>query len=165
MPVSPMVERVDPPVSPPRQQRPSAPTIRQAAAEPAAFQLPPTDADQSTGLNVQEIFDDEDAVIVPAPEPSAFIPKPKAATTEDYRAKAAARKRLEFRRTTIPILLTTGVLCFFFSVIKYCLGPDSPLTTLPIWVPLFLALAGCVLLGFAAMNMLSVRAELAATGK
>jgi hypothetical protein len=158
----------DAPVAPARPQRPAAPTLQQRAAVPTPDVQEPYDPGLSTGLVVpteSEIFDDEDAVIVPAPEPSAFIPKPKPTTTADFRARAAEKKRLEFKRTTIPILLTLGVIMFAFAALRYCLGPDSPLTTLPIWVPILLIIVGCGLLAFAAMNMLSVQADMAKMGK
>ncbi len=106
-----------------------------------------------------DIFDDEDAVIMPAIEPLTYAPKAK--TPADMRAKIAEKRRLEFRRTMIPVLLTASLISFFFAVIKFLLGPDSPLTALPVWVPIVLFLAGSTLLAFAAINMFSVRAELA----
>ena len=147
-----------------RRDRPSAPTIRQVAIAPTDAEA---DASQSTGLTAvaagSEIIDDDDAVIVPAPEASAFVPKSK--TNAEVRKKIARKRNLEFRRTLIPILLTCGVMMLVFAVLRFFTGPDSMLTNLPIWIPIALVTAGLVLLALAVVNILGVRAELRAIAK
>jgi hypothetical protein len=146
-----------------RKDRPTAPTIRQSPAEPDV------DGGQSTGLSSQaddsQIIDDDDSVIVPAPEASVFMPKAKPITSADARAKIQKKKRLEYRRTLIPILLTTGVMLLIFGVLKFLAGPDSQLANIPGWAPLMLLGIGVFLLVLAGINMLSVKHELAADEK
>ena len=146
-----------------RRDRPTAPTIRQSTAEPDV------DGGQSTGLSSQvdqsQVVDDDDSVIVPAPDASVFNPKKKSITSAEARAKIQKKKRLEYRRTLIPILLTTGTLLLIFGVLKFLAGPDSQLANLPGWAPLVLLGVGAFLLVLAAINMLSVKQELTANAK
>ncbi len=107
-------------------------------------------------------MDDDDAVIVPAPDASVFIPRKKPTTTAEARAQVARQKQLDFRRTVIPVLLTTGALSIAFGVLPLCLGPDSVAGALPRWVTPVLAGTGAVLLALAGVNMASVRSMLLA---
>ena len=49
--------------------------------------------------------------------------------------RSALYQTIEFRRTIIPILLTCGVLMIGFGSLKYVMGEDSPLSELPVWLP------------------------------
>jgi hypothetical protein len=110
------------------------------------------------------VIDDDDAVIVPAPDAAVFAPKhhPRPQRRASH---AAIYQTIEFRRTIIPVLLTCGVLTIAFGTLKYVLGPDSALAELPTWLPVLLFVTGALLLGFAAMNMLSVRHQSAEVKK
>jgi hypothetical protein len=147
-----------------RKDRPSAPTIRQVTIAPTDAE---TDGGQSTGLTAEagesQIIDDDDSVIVPAPEASVFVSKPK--TNAEVREKIARKKNLEFRRTLIPILLTSGVLMLAFGLLRFAAGADSTLSNLPIWISIVLWFAAAILLSLAVVNMLSVKAQLAADRK
>jgi hypothetical protein len=158
-----------PPLSPaPRPQRPTTPSTRPSA--PGSPNLtspepPPVDNGISTvtPLSSEEqpvVIDDDDAVIVPAPDASVFAPKPIHHRHIGL-THGTVYQTVEFRRTIIPILLTCGVLMIAFGLLKPLLGQDSPLADLPGWLPIVLFAAGALLLGLAVLNMLSVRQQLA----
>ena len=141
------------PQRPDRPDRPEAPpsTVwsEDEAAEVAAHYDP-----------MSEIVDDDDAVIVPAPEPDVFAPHaPKVSTGP------GGIRSLAFRRTVIPILLTCGVLLIGIGSLRWLGGPDSIFVDMSI--PLSAALCGCgfFLLLVAVLNMLQVKGELAAAAK
>ena len=92
------------------------------------------------------------------------MPK-KALTSAAARAAVQRRKSLEYRRTIIPVLLTSGTLMLVFGILKFFAGPDSMLQSVPTWIPIALLLAGALLLALAGVNMVSVRAQLAADKK
>ena len=75
-------------------------------------------------------------------------------------AQTARQKSINFRRTLIPILLTSGVLMLAFGMLKFVIGPDSSLSDLPTWISAVLFLLAAILLGFAALNMVSVKKAL-----
>jgi hypothetical protein len=141
----------------PRKPRPAAPALQQTTVSSTE---PEVDGGQSTGLTSQtddsQIIDDDDAVIVPAPDASVFVPKAKPQTSAQARAEIARKKNLEYRRTLIPILLTTGTMCVIFSMLKLFAGADSMLANVPNWEPVIFAVAGVLLLALAGVNMLSV---------
>jgi hypothetical protein len=141
------------PQRPDRPDRPEAPpsTVwsEDEAAEVAAHYDP-----------MSEIIDDDDAVIVPAPEPEVFAPHaPKVPTGP------GGIRSLAFRRTVIPILLTCGVLLIGIGSLRWLGGPDSIFVDMSI--PLSAALCGCGFFLFlvAVLNMLQVKGELAAAAK
>jgi len=146
-----------------RKARPTAPAVRQSTSAPTDAE---TDGGQSTALSAGAegagTNDDDDSVIVPAPEASVFMPKAKSTSTAEVRAAIARKKNLNFRRTLIPPLLTLGVLMIVFGFLKPLSGPDSMFANLWGGIPVILFIAGAVLLGVAAINMLSVKAQLEA---
>lgn len=71
-------------------------------------------------------------------------------------------KTLSFRRTAIPILLTSSVLMLAVAVLKYTVNRDSVLALLPGWIPVALFAAAVVFLGVAILNMVQVRQQMAA---
>jgi hypothetical protein len=156
-----------------RRPRPAAPSIA-APVEPTEFVPDEFDIDggQSTGItgaaditgtadpDASAIIDDDDSVIVPAPDTSVFTPRPKIRSSAETRARAAARRSLEFRRTLIPILLTCAVVMLGFASLKFIVGPDSTLTLTPTWAPVLLAAAAGILLALAVVNMISVKANM-----
>jgi hypothetical protein len=154
-----------------RKARPAAPTIAPAKPQlPAASPVIDADADggQSTGISAQadltEIIDDDDMMSIPAPEASVFQPKIK--NVSEMRARAAAARNLELRRTLIPILLTCGVMLGVFAVLKFVSGPDSMLAVaVPAWMPPVLGGFAALFLVMAAVMMMSVKQQLDAMKK
>ena len=166
--------RLDPGKSGARPQRPTTPAPRPAAPSSSSWvpsgepTPPPAAPDDSLAaatvdLGTQEpteqsvILDDDDAVIVPAPDAAVFAPRH---TGRGSYRRSALYQTIEFRRTIIPILLTCGVLTIAFGMLKYALGEDSPLSELPSWLPVVLFITGALLLALAVTNMLSVRHHL-----
>jgi hypothetical protein len=165
-PVRPSTPASTPPQVPPpatavvRPQRPAVPPARPLAPPPPNLAPP-----EAAGVVEVPPVDDDDVAIVPAPDASVFAPRRKPTTTADARAKAARHKRIEFRRTLIPILLTCGVLSIAFAVVPLAMGTDSVAVTLPGWITPTLLATGAVLLVLAGLNMAGVRAMLAADGR
>ena len=95
---------------------------------------------------------------------TAFAPRPKSAAAIKAH-RTAVYQSVEFRRTMIPILLTTGVLLLIFASLKFVLGSDSPLSDLPMWLPVLLTLTSIALLATAVFNMLTVQSSLSALDK
>ncbi len=116
----------------------------------------PQSADVET-TNVQPV-DEDDRVIVPAAPLSAFGPRAHARPA----ARVPMFKTPQFRRTAIPVLLTTGVMLLVVAGLKFVVDPDSVLSTLSVGTCLALAGVAVVLLGIAALNMALVRHQLAA---
>ena len=145
-----------------RPQRPAAPSLRPAApvARAAPKPVAPSNELIVPAIEDQPIVMDDDSVIMDAPDASVFAAKRplKLAKKID---RAALYRTIGYRQTLIPILLTCGVLMLVFAALRPVLGPDSALAELPAWVPALLAVTGLVLLGFAGLNMASVRTELA----
>jgi hypothetical protein len=93
-----------------------------------------------------------------------------AATPLDYRGpKPAAPSRprkppvfktLGFRRTVIPVLLTTGFMMLAMFVARWFVDEEAPLALLPAWTGILLLVTGALLIALAVANMMLVRAEL-----
>jgi type IV secretory pathway VirB10-like protein len=149
-----------------RKPRPTAPTLRHGTVPTTGAEV---DGGQSTGLSAgsesADAVDDDDSVIVPAPEASVFMPRAKPTTSAEVRAAIARRKSLNLRRTLIPILLTLGVITLVFGSMKFFSGPDSMLANIPGYMPIILLIAAAVLLVLAVFNMLSVKVQLDAERK
>jgi hypothetical protein len=100
---------------------------------------------------------DDDAVIVPPPDPTVFAPRPA--------PRAPARlhrvQTLEFKRTIIPILLTLGVICPTLALVGFLAPATSPLSVLrSAWFSIPFILIGLLNLALAVITMLQVRDEL-----
>jgi hypothetical protein len=143
-----------------RKARPSAPEIAPAPVVPVnveSVEAQPPVADSPAS----EIIEDDDMMAIPAPEASVF--QVKSPNTLAYaRAKVAAKRSLEFRRTLIPVLLTSGILMLGFASLKLVADPDSSLVAVPIWVPALLVVGAVIFLALAVVNMLSVKQQMAA---
>jgi hypothetical protein len=101
---------------------------------------------------------DDDEVIVPAPTPDVFAPRP----APQKPVGPPGIKGLGFRRTVIPILLTCGVLLIGIGLLKWLGGSESLFSEMALRVSATLCGAGVFLLLVAALNMMQVKAELAA---
>ena len=100
--------------------------------------------------------DDDDAMLAPAPDASAFAyHAPPSRSTGKKLAQSS-----EFKQTLIPILLTSGLLLIVFGLLKFILGPDSPYSNLPGWVIGMTCGMGALLLVFALFTMLQVKDQL-----
>lgn len=157
-PAAPVIRAAAPVV---RKPRPAAPVL--APVKP----IEPPATDDNTGVFDQAdsttIIDDDDAVIVPAPDASVFQHHPK--NTAGARAKKAARTSLALRQTLIPILLTCSLVLFASASMRMFVGPDSTLANPPIWMTACLAGGGVVLLAFAVLNVISVKKQMDAIKK
>jgi len=74
-------------------------------------------------------------------------------------------KRLSFRQTLIPVLLTLGVLMPIFGVLPLVMPAESPWAAISDWVAYLCIGLGVALLGLAIVNMLLVRQQLADLAK
>ena len=101
-------------------------------------------------------IDDDDQVIVPAPDASVFFkpdyankPKPKT---------AGFGQSIGFRQTTIPILFTGGFILIALAALHYLWNADNnPMGGLPVWLTGVMFLFGLVLWGLAVANMMTVK--------
>ena len=66
-----------------------------------------------------------------------------------------------FKQTLIPILLTCGVMLPLFGALHFVMDEDSVFGALPPWFCIMLLIIGLVLLGFAVLNMIVVKNQLA----
>jgi hypothetical protein len=147
-------DRPDRPVEPPSTQwsdDEAAEVRAAAAAEPAEYNP------------LSEIVDTDD-VGVPAPEDEALAPHAPAKEPAPRRSIGVPRSH-EFRRTVIPILLTCGVLLIGIGALRWIGGAESVFSDMSTPLCATLCGVGAFLLIVAALNMLQVKAELAAATK
>lgn len=108
-----------------------------------------------------EAAEADDMMMAPA-APMEYLAHTPSRPRHDPRLQVL--KSLHFRRTLIPILLTTGALLLILCGAVFVVGADSPFANLRksenVWIPMGLGIAGLLLLGLAALNMLHVRSEL-----
>jgi hypothetical protein len=147
------------PVQPARTQPARAPSPASASsAAAAAAGGGGFVADDTETTDVQPV-DEDDRVVVPAARLSALGHQPH------HRPRAARVpmfKTLQFRRTAIPILLTTGLILLAVVGLKFVVHPDSALAALPSGMIAALVGAAAVLMLVALLNMAQVRRQLAA---
>ena len=132
----------------PHVARPAAPALnRPGAGEVSLPPQPPVDE-----------VDDDDAVIVPAPDASVFFHKPAYAAKQHIKPFGQS---LRFRQTVIPILLTAGLIMNGLATLHFVWRSDNnPMGGLPIWLLIVLFIFGLAIWGMAVMNMLAVKQEL-----
>jgi hypothetical protein len=103
----------------------------------------------------------DDMMMAPA-APVEYLAHTPAKPKHDPRLQVL--KSLSFRRTLIPILLTTGALLLVLCAGVFVVGADSPFanlrTSANVWIPIAMAITALLLLGLAAFNMLHVRYQL-----
>jgi hypothetical protein len=104
---------------------------------------------------VAHVVEDSDELNLPAPPPEALghVSAPR-------KPKQLASQKVSFKQTMIPPLLTMGVLLPGLAVWHYALGEESPIAGSKL-VPYTLIIAGVIMLIFAVITMLQVRAQLA----
>lgn len=156
------------PARPAAPEQPPAPPVR-GASQPSSSGRPSAPArptapgasrpDESHLLTVDDL-DDAGA----AAQPSAAN-----ATPLGYRGPSAPRRRpapppffktIGFLRTSIPILLTTGVMMLVLALSRFVVDEASPMANVPMWTTVLLFIMCPLLLGLAVANMLRVKKEL-----
>ena len=136
----------------------SIPVDQQAADE---ISSPPIEAstdgsvEQGVESEAQEIYE-SDEVMAPAPDASVFAPKAKPATAPRS-SRTPYTQTLEFKRTVIPVMLTSGTIMLITAAAIFLAGVDSIFASIPAWLAIALLLFGLILLSLAAMNMMQVR--------
>jgi len=109
----------------------------------------------TTGEPDAPIYDDGDAVIVPAPSAEYLA---HTHPTVPGRAPAMANyQKLDYKRTMIPILLSVGVCMVGLGVTKWLFGEDTKLGNMPIWAPFVLFFFALVSWVFGVLMMLQVK--------
>ena len=96
---------------------------------------------------------DDDAMMAPAPDASAFI---KSAASRAVKRKPTS----DLKQTLVPILLTSGLMLCVMGSLKFFLGEESPYSALPTWVIGMMYGLGGVLLILAMFTMLQVKDQL-----
>lgn len=126
---------------------------RPAAPPPTAHVESPSHPPPSS----ETVVDDDDAVIVPAPDPRVFLHK--SSEPIGSHKQTGFGRSLKFRRTFIPILLTGGLICLALGAIHFIAwsSGENPLRALPGWLVALLFVFAVVLWGLAIANMLVVK--------
>jgi hypothetical protein len=145
------------PLPPRPQPQAPAPGPRPAGPRPAAPARPAVPGAPAT--YEQEFFDDGDhTVLDDLPATPLDYRGPRPAPTRPR--KPPMFKTLGFRRTVIPILLSTGVMMLVMFAARGVVDEASTLARMPAWTFLMLLTMGIVLIALAVLNMMLVRAEL-----
>jgi hypothetical protein len=134
--------------------RPSMPSAPVTPIPPR----PPTDAESPFDHAPP---DDDDAVIVPAPDQSVFATRSKTASYT-RKPRVPVYQTLQFRQTVIPIMLTSGTLAIVLALIRFSLTDDSIFATVPAIVAIILLVLGMLLLAAAGLNIMQVKQMLEA---
>jgi hypothetical protein len=103
------------------------------------------------------IVDDDDAVIVPPP-PVEYLghTHPHHAPSRAGAARQPGFYAVEYRRTIIPILFTTGIMMIIFGAARYFVDPDSPLGLQGAWFSFLLFGFGLVSLAACGVSILQL---------
>lgn len=113
---------------------------------------------QSAASSEETAAADDDAVIVPAPDASVFYHKPQ---YEPKVKRQAFGQTINFKRTLIPILLTSGLIMVALGALHFIWsGENNPLVDLPGWLLGVLFVFGFALWALAVANMLSVKSAI-----
>ncbi len=140
--------RAGTPAPAPRASAPQAP-----AREPAfVVEAESKEGAEGSDWGTTEARADDDTMMAPRPDPQML---------GHVRSRKTAVSTSNIKRTMIPILLTIGMLLILFGALKYVRGPDSPYAALPGSIVITAFGGGAVLLVFAVLNMLQVKAEMA----
>lgn len=104
---------------------------------------------------VAHVIEDDDTLNLPPPPPEALAHRPAPRTPREL-----ASRRVGFKQTMIPVLLTMGVLLTGIAVWSFSMGEESPVFDEPT-IPISVLIVGILMLGFGVFTMLQVRAQLA----
>jgi hypothetical protein len=129
----------------------SGPTRRPQRPQEHTTPLP--DSEASDLLRI--VVDDDDAVIMPAPSPQILAPLPV-----PHQSRLDNR-RLFYRQTMIPILLTCGCLLAVLGLLWFVTDAESVIRRSGLWLPLTFVAIGVALLLMAVLNMAQVKHLLA----
>ncbi len=119
--------------------------------------------DDSPAVDPEAIFDDGDAVIVPAPAPEVFRAKSKVGV----KPKVHYTQTLEFKRTIVPVMLTVGSIALLSALLPMLMPADSLFNALKAQDTYLMLLGGVgvVFLVFAIFNAMQIKQSLAAKEK
>lgn len=84
----------------------------------------------------------------------------KEATPGKPPVKTPRSRTLGFRRTVIPVLLTTGLMMIVMGAARWFIDEEAPLARMPVWVVGVLLGAGAVFVALGVANILFVHAEM-----
>lgn len=101
------------------------------------------------------IVEDDDTLNLPPPPPEALGPRRPPRRPQ----RELASRTVSFKQTMIPILLTMGVLLSGIAGWSFVLGEESPVVDAPL-IPICVMGLGVLMLAFAVVTMLQVRAQL-----
>jgi hypothetical protein len=105
--------------------------------------------------------DDDDQVMVPA-APMSSLGYGMEHHGMSRVKEIVLKRKLEFRRTMIPIYLTFGLLLLVIASLRFMIDPESVLavTLAPVWAPIVLALVGIAMISLSILTMLQVKEQL-----
>jgi hypothetical protein len=139
--------------------RPAAPVAPPLVEEDVPEDEAATDeVSDESAYEPGEIYDDGDAVIVPAPSAEVFLAKPRPTP----KPKSSYAQSIQFKQTVIPVLLTLGVIGILSAAMPF-LSPSASGIAVLRGQPLLLTLLASVGLAFlvvAWLNMLQVKSTL-----
>lgn len=147
--------------APPPRLRPAAPPDAPNNIGPGASSKPIlTEVEISATQEIAEALTSAHRSEAAHVVPRTTQPAPSSAHAPAARAQPGARTAdpLFVRRTIIPILLTGGVILAGAGALLLFDGEDNALADLfPGWVPIMFCVLASICLGFALLNMLSVK--------
>jgi hypothetical protein len=139
---------------------PAAPPSAAAAADSAAHEREV--AQQADAM--AHVVEDDDSVIVPPP-PMEYLghTHPHHPTHGGGRA-VPKYQNLEYRRTLIPIMLTSGLCLIVMGFTRWICAPDTLLGAQPVWMAVVWFVFGALSLALGLLNMIQVKAVMEGTG-
>jgi hypothetical protein len=107
---------------------------------------------------VAHVVEDDDSVSVPPP-PMEYLghSHPHHPLHGGGAAAGPKYQNLEYRRTLIPILLTTGLCLVVMGFTKWVCAPDTLLGAQPVWMTIVCFAFGAVSFALGLLNMLQVK--------
>jgi hypothetical protein len=146
---------------------PARPANHVAAGQPPrAAPLPPAPADPEAHERqtaqqadaVAHVVEDDDSVSVPPP-PIEYLghSHPHAPHGGGAWAPVPKYQSLEYRRTLIPVLLTTGLCLVVVGFTKWVCAPDTLLGAQPMWMTAVCFTLGALSFALGLLNMIQVK--------
>ncbi len=149
IPTVPGVPNLQPP-------QPSEIAEDEAPVESIATSESPSSEESAEALG--HVIEDDDRMVAPAPSPEVFAPK----ALSPRPVHGSILKTLAFRRTSIPVLLTLGLVLLIVGSLKFLRDPESPFAALSLWLVLTVMVMGLILIGLGVFNMILVKQQLEA---